>query len=71
MQPHMRQVSNADLLHVFDREVEVEYREERYRVRDNGSVLRLNRYRKRSRPLDKVWTFGRQTPSSGYMLKRA
>lgn len=68
MQPHMRQVSNADLLHVFDREVEVEYREERYRVRDNGSVLRLNRYRKRSRPLDKVWTFGRQTPSSGYML---
>jgi hypothetical protein len=51
----------------FERELEVEYREERYRVRDNGAVCRLNQFRKRARPLDKQWTFGRQNPSAGYM----
>jgi hypothetical protein len=66
-----RLVSHAhdyhDLLDVFERELEVEYREERYRVRDNGAVFRRNKYHKRARPLDKQWIFGRQNPSVGYM----
>lgn len=56
------------LIDQFEIELEVSYREERYRVRDNGAVFRLNKYRKRSRPLDKQWTFGRQVPSTGYLL---
>ena len=56
------------LLEVYDNEVEVGYRGERYRVRDNGSVYRLNEYRKKARPLDKQWTFGRQNPTTGYNL---
>lgn len=55
-----------DLLDVFERDLQVEYRDERYRVRDNGAVFRENRFRKRARPLDKKWTFGRQNPSAGY-----
>jgi hypothetical protein len=56
------------LLHIYESEVEVEYRGERYRVRDNGAVYRLNEFRKRARPLDKTWTFGRQNPTTGYHL---
>ncbi|MEZ5784803.1 MAG: HNH endonuclease signature motif containing protein [Rhizobiaceae bacterium] len=33
------------LLEVFETEVEVEYRGERYRVRDNGAVYRLDEFR--------------------------
>lgn len=42
------------LLEIYETEVEVEYRGEQYRVRDNGAVYRLNEFRKRARPLDKV-----------------
>ncbi len=56
------------LLETFEKEVEVEYRGERYRVRDNGAIYRLNEYRKRARPLDKQWTFGRQNITTGYHL---
>ncbi|MGR3549633.1 hypothetical protein [Pseudooceanicola sp.] len=42
------------LLELYDAEVEVEYRGERYRVRNNGAVYRLNEFRKRARPLDKT-----------------
>ncbi len=55
------------LLDVFEHVVKVEYREELYLVRDNGAVYRRKRQRQRVRPLDEQWTFGRQTPSSGYM----
>lgn len=55
------------LLNLFDQERETEYGGERYLVRDNGAVCRLNQFRKRARPLDKKWTFGRQIRSSGYM----
>jgi hypothetical protein len=54
------------LLDNYGNEIEVEYRGERYRVRNNGAVYRLNQFRKRSRPLDKQWTFGRQDKSTGY-----
>jgi hypothetical protein len=59
--------AEKDFLDVFERDLQVEYRDERYRVRDNGAVFRQNRFRKRARPLDKHWTFGRQNPSAGYM----
>ena len=62
------ELSHLALIDQFVSELEVTYREERYRVRDNGAVFRLNKYRKRARPLDKQWTFGRQTPSTGYLL---
>lgn len=55
------------LIDIFEREVEVEYRGERYRVRDNGSVHRLPQKRQKTRPLDDQWTFGRQGLSTGYM----
>lgn len=56
------------LIGIFEREVEVEYRGERYRVRDNGSAHRLPKKRQKSRPLDDQWTFGRQGLSTGYMF---
>jgi hypothetical protein len=58
----------VNLLDVYETEVEVVYRGERYRVRDNGSVFRLNEFGKRVRPLDKTWTFGRQNLTTGYLL---
>lgn len=57
-----------DSLEIYGAEVEVKYRGERYRVRDNGAVYRLNEFRKRTRPLDKTWTFGRQNLLTGYYL---
>ena len=55
------------LIDIFEREMEVEYRGERYRVRDNGSAHRLPQKRQKTRPLDDQWTFGRQGLSTGYM----
>lgn len=54
------------LMSLFDQERNVEYRGERYAVRDNGAIYRLNLFHKKARPLDKKWTFGRQSKSSGY-----
>lgn len=60
-------VGNQDhLLEIYESEIEVEYRGERYHVRDNGAVYRFNEYRKRARPLDKTWSFGRQNQTTGY-----
>lgn len=57
----------ADLIDIFSNELKVVYRDETYLVRDNGAVMRKNLPRKRARPLDNAWTFGRQSPSAGYM----
>jgi hypothetical protein len=57
----------TNLIEVFSTEVEVTYRDETYLVRDNGAIFRKNIHRGRARPLDKEWTFGRQSPSAGYM----
>lgn len=56
-----------ELLHDFQREVEISFEDEIYLVRDNGAVLRRSRSSGRRRKLDNVWTFGRQEPSTGYM----
>jgi hypothetical protein len=55
------------LLDQFDKELEIEYRGEMYRVRDNGSVCRQRRPNERTRPLDEIWTFGWANASTGYM----
>ena len=50
----------------FDREVTCTYRDETYRVRDNGAVFRRRRDHARLRPLDEKWTFGRVNKKRGY-----
>lgn len=58
---------SVDLLNDFSKQVEIEYKDEVYLVRDNGAVYRQSRPRQRRRKLDDEWTFGRQEPSTGYM----
>ena len=58
---------NDKLLNQFDHEVEVNYRDETYLVRDNGGVYRKCRPGKRKRKLDQVWTFGNPSDANGYM----
>jgi hypothetical protein len=60
-------VAPHPLIHVYDQEVEVCFRSETYRVRDNGAVYRLARAGGMRRKLDEVWTFGNARKSTGYM----
>ena len=59
--------SERNLLYQYESEVEVVYKDDKYQVRDNGSVYRMRRPGRRRRPLDEKWTFGRQNKQSGYM----
>ncbi len=53
------------LIEEFEEEKEVEYKNEKYKVRDNGAVYR---YRKdKLRKYDEKWTFGNKN-KSGYMV---
>src|SRR5690606_39153713 len=54
---------------LFDsrRETTCVYKEERYSVRDDGSVLRHSRGGKRSRSIDDQWTYGKPNAKTGYM----
>lgn len=64
----MRALSmDAGLLNQFDHELEVRYRGEIYRARDNGAVHRQRKSNQRKRPLDEIWTFGSPNASTGYM----
>lgn len=56
-----------DLLDQYERQVEVEYKGDRYLARDNGAVCRKSRPGQPKRKLDGVWTFGRPDDSTGYM----
>ena len=47
-----------DVNREYTREIECEYKGERYKVRDNGAVLRMAREGKPKRPKDDAWTFG-------------
>jgi hypothetical protein len=51
----------------FKLETECVYKDERYSVRDNGSVLRSSQSGKRSRPTDNLWTFGKPNNKTGYL----
>jgi len=57
-----------NLLDVFDREMQCEYKGRKYLVRDNGAILRLPKEGARSSSLDNVWTFGKKNPVNGYMF---
>jgi hypothetical protein len=57
----------VSLLDQFNQELEVVYRGETYRVRDNGAACRQPKPDKRKRPRDGVWTFGSPNASTGYM----
>ncbi|MCJ8519723.1 hypothetical protein ABID21_002548 [Pseudorhizobium tarimense] len=56
----------SELLLVFEKEVDVSSKDELYRVRDNGAVLRRARPLRRVRPLDEIWTFGTLNWHTGY-----
>ena len=49
----------------YNSEIECEYKNERYKVRDNGAIMRLAREGKPKRPKDEIWTFG-ETIDRGY-----
>jgi hypothetical protein len=51
----------------YDREKEVEFDGDKYRVRDNGAVYRMHKPGRRRSSVDKTWTFGRLEKSSGYL----
>ena len=61
-------MENNDLLNVFDRETQCEYKGRNYLVRDNGSILRLPKEGQRPSQYDNVWTFGKKNPTTGYMI---
>jgi hypothetical protein len=60
-------MSTATVVGIFARESSCTYRGEKYRARDNGTVLRHSRVGMRKRPLDDTWTFGRPSANDGYM----
>ncbi|MBP6688877.1 MAG: HNH endonuclease [Hyphomonadaceae bacterium] len=62
------QPQNEELLHRFDEEREVAFKEETYLVRDNGAVLRRARPGVRRRKLDEFWTFGSPNKQTGYLV---
>ena len=49
----------------YEKEVECEYKGEKYSVRDNGTVLRHKPEGKKARPMDNVWTYGKYN-KTGY-----
>lgn len=55
-----------ELIDIYTEEKECIYKDEYYKVRDNGSVLRLPKGEK-VRPLDNHWTFGMPNDKTGYM----
>lgn len=52
----------------YKRQIEVEFRGDKYIVRDNGAVYRKHKPDRRSSSFNETWTFGRHDESSGYML---
>lgn len=62
------QPQETELLHHFDEEREVVFKDETYLVRDNGAVWRNARIGARQRKFDEVWTFGTLNKSTGYLV---
>ena len=57
-----------NMLDVFAREMQCEYKGRRYCVRDNGAVLRLPKSGCKPSKLDNKWTFGKLDAHTGYLL---
>lgn len=60
-------MDSVSMLEVFDREIQCEYKDRIYLVRENGAVKRLPKKGGRLSPLDNVWTFGKKN-EHGYMV---
>jgi hypothetical protein len=59
-------MDNTNILNDFDKQIDnVEYKDELYSVRDNGSIKRYPKGN-RKRKLDDVWTFGTEDKQHGY-----
>ena len=55
------------LIDEFEKQIDnVIYKDEKYSVRDNGSVMRYMKTAKK-RAIDLIWTFGKQNSKTGYM----
>ena len=50
------------------REVQCEFKDRLYSVRDDGSVYRHQKEGSRPAPLDNTWTFGKKDAKTGYMM---
>lgn len=61
-------MDSMNLLEVFDREMQCEYKDRQYLVRDNGAILRLQKEGCTASKLDNVWTFGTKDEKTGYMI---
>lgn len=57
---------NEDLLNDYQKQVECEYKNEHYSVRDNGSILRHPKDENNPRKNDNQWTFGK-LGAKGYL----
>lgn len=57
-----------DLINVFDKTAECDYKGEHYSARDNGAVMRHPKSPNSPRPLDNKWMFGRKDDKTGYMF---
>lgn len=61
-------IRQEELLATYIEERECDYKGRHYRVRDNGSVLRLPLDPRKTRKGDNEWTFGRFNKSNGYLF---
>ena len=61
-------MENQNLLEVFDREMQCEYKDRQFLVRDNGAILRLPKEECKPSKWDNVWTFGTKDGRTGYMI---
>ena len=63
-----RKKMQEELLDTYTEERECDYKDRHYRVRDNGSVLRLPKDPSKPRKGDNEWTFGTFNKSNGYLF---
>jgi len=56
-----------NIINEFEKEVIIEYKKNKYSVRDNGSIYRHIPENGKKRPLDEIWTFGKVDLNSGYL----
>lgn len=57
----------SSLLDIYEKQVDVIYKDELYSVRDNGAVLRHPKDVTKPRKLDNNWTFGTINLKKGYL----
>ncbi len=61
-------METKNMLEIFDREMQCEYKDRQYLVRDNGAICRLPKPGSRLSKWDNVWTFGAKDERTGYMI---